>query len=90
MKAEYVSCCILNGKEYVVFKDEHCGLEEMIITDGFHDKKVQIGDKKKMNGAMFVGPEAINMKRVVKRMRGTRRWHPLLQVLREANYGKKE
>ena len=84
MRAEYVSCCVLNGKEYVVFKDEHCGLGELKITDGFHDKTVKIGDKQKMIGAVFVGPEDINIKRIVKRMRGTRRWHPLLQVLREA------
>ena len=87
MKAEYVSCCILNGKEYVVFKDEHCGPGEMKITDGFHDKRVRNGDKRKMNGAMFVDPEAINMRRIVKRMRGTRSWHPLLQVLREVEMG---
>ena len=41
----------------------------------------------KMNGAMFVGPEAINVKRIIKRMRGTRRWHPLLQELREVELG---
>ena len=56
MKAVYVTCCILNGKEYVAFKDDHCGPGEMKITDGFHDKRVQMGDKQKMNGAMFVGP----------------------------------
>ena len=81
--AEYISCCILNGKEYVVFKDNHCGSGEMKITDGFHDKTVRVSDKGKMNGAMFVGPESINLKRIVKRMRGTRGWYPLLQALKE-------
>lgn len=84
MRAEYVSCCVLNGKEYVVFKDEHCGSGELKITDGFHDKRVKTGDKQKINGAVFIGSEDINIKRIVKRMRGTRRWHPLLQALREA------
>lgn len=69
--------CVLNNKEYVMFRDKHCADGELKLTDGFKDKR------KTSRGIKGVKKEQIDLKRIVKRMRGARPWHPLLPLLRE-------
>lgn len=70
--------CVLNNKEYVMFKDKHCADGELKLTDGFKDKlirsslKVEIAQK-----------EQVDLEKIVRRMRGARPWHSLLPLLRE-------
>lgn len=78
-----VICYLVRGnKEYVAFKDSHCGPGEIKVTDGFHDKLLNVA------GGEFADfrkakKEEINLERIVKRIRGTRPWHPILESLRK-------
>ena len=74
--------CILKGKKYVMFEDKSCGVGEFKLTDGFHDK-IMKWNSEKTKGVKPVSKEEVELKRIVKRMRGSRPWHPLLQILRE-------
>lgn len=74
--------CRLDGKEYVMFDDKRCSHEEFMLTDGFHDKTMR-WNSEKMLGIAVLPKEKINVKRIVKRMKGSRPWHPLLKLLRK-------
>jgi hypothetical protein len=69
-----VGYCILNGKKWVMFEDKQCAAGEVKLTDGFKDKLI---------GMESISKEEIDLRKVVKRMRGARPWHPLLQALRK-------
>ena len=69
-----VGYCILNGKKWVMFEDKQCAAGEVKLTDGFKDKLIRWNSDKL---------EEIDLRKVVKRMRGARPWHPLLQALRK-------
>ncbi|MDO4305936.1 MAG: hypothetical protein Q4C77_03815 [Eubacteriales bacterium] len=77
-----IGYCVLESKEYVMFEDNHCGDAEFKLTDGFHDK-VMNWNSKRMIGIRTLSKEEINLEKIVKRMRGARKWHPLLALLRE-------
>lgn len=77
-----VGYCVLEGKEYVMFEDKRCCCGEFKLTDGFHDKTTKWSSEK-LAGISILSKEEIDLKRIVKRMRGARGWHPLLPLLRE-------
>lgn len=68
------------GKGYVAFQEREG--EGIALTDGFHDKKPKpieyIRTYYKESAK-----EEINVKKITERMRSTRPWHPLFQILRE-------
>ena len=70
------------SKEYVMFEDKKCDCGEFKLTDGFHDK-VMKWTSQKISGIKIVPKEEIDLHRIVKRLKGTRNWHPLLRLLRE-------
>lgn len=77
-----IGYCTLEGKEYVMFEDKRCDCGEFKLTDGFHDKTMKWGSEK-VAGISVLPKEGIHLKRIVKRMRGARGWHPLLALLRK-------
>lgn len=54
--------------------------------DGFKDKLIR-WNSDKMIGMESISKEEIDLGKVVKRMRGARPWHPLLQALRKEMEG---
>ena len=66
------------NKQYVAFKESD-GTE--FITDGFHDKK----KSRDYMRAYFqeAKQEEVDILKIISRMRGTRPWHPLLELLRK-------
>lgn len=52
------------------------------MTDGFKDKLIR-WNSDKLIGMESISKEEIDLRKVVKRMRGARPWHPLLQALRK-------
>lgn len=77
-----IGYCTLEGKEYVIFEDKRCDCGEFKLTDGFHDKTMK-WISERTAGINVLLKEEINLKRIVKRMRSTRGWHPLLPLLKE-------
>lgn len=77
-----VGYCILNGKKWVMFEDKQCAAGEVKLTDGFKDKLIR-WNSDKLIGMESISKEEIDLRNVVKRMRGARPWHPLLQALRK-------
>ena len=77
-----VGYCELNGKKWVMFEDKQCADGEVKLTDGFRDKLIR-RNSEKLIGMKTLGKEEVNLKKIIKRMRGARPWHPLLQDLRE-------
>ncbi len=77
-----IGYCRLDGKEYVMFEDSRCRNGEFKLTDGFHDKTMKYNSER-MVGISILPKEKINLNRIIKRMRGTRSWHPLLPMLRK-------
>jgi hypothetical protein len=74
---------IHGNKQYVAFKDKDDGRPERYqITDGFHDRPVNENNLQKYQGYRPVQKSDINLQKIVKRMRSTRPWHPLLDVLK--------
>lgn len=71
-----VGYCILNGKKWVMFEDKQCAAGEVKLTDGFKDKLIR-WNSDKLIGMESISKEEIDLRKVVKRMRGARPWHPL-------------
>lgn len=57
-------------------------IEQVKLTDGFKDKLIR-WNSDKLIGMESISKEEIDLRKVVKRMRGARPWHPLLQALRK-------
>lgn len=64
------------------FEDKQCAAGEVKLTDGFKDKLIR-WNSDKLIGMESISKEEIDLRKVVKRMRGARPWHPLLQALRK-------
>ena len=77
-----VGYCILNGKKWVMFEDKQCAVGEVKLTDGFKDKLIR-RDSDKLTEMESISKEEVDLEKIVRRMRGTRSWHPLLPVLRK-------
>lgn len=78
---------IHGNKEYVAFREAK-SKKGYKITDGFHDRSVNERNKEKY--AEYKQVERIDLQKIIDRMRGTRPWHPLLEILRKeaAGYGR--
>lgn len=57
---------------------------EVEVTDGFHDNKMMpVGDTSKLKNYHQVEKNDVDLDKIISRMRGTRPWHPLLEILRK-------
>lgn len=72
------------NKEYVAFSEDGECPNRFKITDGFHDRQINERNIGKYKGYRQVQQKDINLQRIIGRMRGTRPWHPMLSVLKEA------
>lgn len=71
-------------QDYVAFIQEDKFPFEIKVTDGFHDNGMTPGgDVSNLKNYREVEKSDINLKKIISRMRGTRPWHPLLEVLRK-------
>ena len=77
-----IGYCINGSKQFVAYADRDCGDDSFKITDGFHDRVIEVGSQK-ANSMKWVKKADINLERIVKRIRGARPWHPLLKILRK-------
>lgn len=80
---EIVGYYIHGAKEYVAFRENGRNPAIFKITDGFHDRSVNTRNAEKYQGYRKVKKEDINLEKIISRMRGSRPWHPLLDLLRK-------
>lgn len=79
---QIVGYCVHDNKQYVIFKEKECqGC--LKITDGFHDKTVNERNIEKCEDYKWVDRQKVDLEKIAKRMRGTRPWHPLLDLLKK-------
>ncbi len=83
MCMEIVGYYIYGNKGYVAFQDGKENQDAFKITDGFHDKPLYGEDTGKCQGYCKARKEDIDLDKIISRMRGTRPWHPLLDLLRK-------
>lgn len=77
-----VGYCMNGAKQCIAYVDRDCGTGSIKVTDGFHDKILQMNSAK-AEKLQWVEKSDINLERIVKRIRGARPWHPLLKILRK-------
>lgn len=75
--AKFVGFAKIRGKDVIVF-EQHGSMK---YTDGFHDKKLKAEDKKHMK----MNDLEIRPDKLIKRLRGTRPWHPVLEAIERAS-----
>ena len=80
---QIVGYCVHGSKQYVAFRDEKERQGRFKITDGFHDRPVNERNAGKYEDYEWVDRQEIDLKKIISRMRGTRPWHPLLELLRK-------
>ncbi len=80
---EIVGYYVHGGKGYVAFRENRKNSDRLKITDGFHDMPLNERNAAKFQGYCRVRKEDINLDKIISRMRGTRPWHPLLDLLRK-------
>ena len=85
-RMQIIGYYVHGSKEYVAFKED--GKDEEYpnrfkITDGFHDKSVNEKNVGKYKGYRWTSKKEIDLEKIISRMRGTRPWHPLLQLLKK-------
>ncbi len=76
---QIVGDCIYKNKQYVVFKDLNC----FKITNGFHDNVINEKNMKRHKYYKHADKQDIDFKKIINHMRGTRPWHPLLNIFRK-------
>lgn len=76
-----VGYCTNGNKQYVAFKEKDDIPDQFKITDGFHDKLVNKVNEEKFNTFQWTDKQDIDLERIMKRLRGTRPWHPLIKLL---------
>lgn len=72
-KAEFIGFAKINGKDAIVFKQHNT----MKITDGFHDRELNDIERSKLR----MNDTSIRPDKLIKRLRGTRPWHPVLKAI---------
>ncbi len=85
MRMRIVGYYVHGNKGYVAFNENEERPDMFKITDGFHDRQINERNVGKYKGYRQVQQKDINLQRIIGRMRGTRPWHPLLSVLKEAS-----
>lgn len=73
--------CIKGKKQYIAFREGREQEKHFKITDGFHDKLVC--ESKGNCQYCWVDQKEIDLKKIIRRLHGTRPWHPLLKLLRK-------
>lgn len=74
--AKVIGFAKLKGKDVIIF--EQNGKQK--YTDGFHDKNLGENDKKHLR----LNDTEVRPDKLIKRLRGTRPWHPVLSALYNA------
>lgn len=70
--------------EYVAFIRDEKHPEKIEVTDGFHDNEMAPrGDVSNIKRYRQVEKKDVDLDKIISRMRGTRPWHPLLEILRK-------
>lgn len=80
---QIVGYCIHGNKQYVAFSEEKKCSDQFKITDGFHDRPVNKKNAAKYEDYRWADKQEVNLKKIFRRMRGARPWHPLLELLRK-------
>lgn len=74
---EFIGFAKIKGKDVIVFRQH----DVMKITDGFHDRK--LNDKER--GQLRLNDSSIRPDKLIKKLRGTRPWHPILKEIDNAS-----
>ncbi len=80
---QIIGYCIHDNKQYVVFTEYKKGIEQVKITDGFHDKLINKRNLDKDNAYQWVDKQQVDLKKIIRRLRGVRPWHPLIELFRK-------
>lgn len=76
-KAEFIGFAKTKGKDVIVFKQH----DTVKITDGFHDRTLE----EKERGKLRMNDTSIRPDKLIRRLRGTRPWHPVLEAIENAS-----
>ena len=71
------------NRQYVAFNEGEESLDRFKITDGFHDRTVNERNAEKYKDYRWVGKQEVDLEKIIRRLRGARPWHPLLELLRK-------
>ena len=80
---QIVGYYVHGNKQYVAFREDGERPGSFKITDGFHDRLVTERNKGEYTDYQKVDKGAVDLKKIIGHMTGTRPWHPLLKVLRK-------
>lgn len=76
-EAEFIGFAKVKGKDMIIFKQH----DVMKVTDGFHDRALGEDERKKLR----LNDTSIRPDKLIKRLRGTRPWHPVLKAIDNAS-----
>ena len=80
---QIVGYCVHGNKQYVAFNENDARMGRLKITDGFHDRPVNEESVGKYQNYRWVDKQEVDLKKIIRRLRGARPWHPLLELLRK-------
>lgn len=75
--AELIGFAKDKGKDVIVFKQHNVTK----VTDGFHDREIGSNEYKRLK----MNDTNIRPDKMIKRLRGTRPWHPVLEAIDNAS-----
>lgn len=75
--AEFIGFAKINGKDVVVFKQH----DVVKVTDGFHDRELNDKERERIR----LNDSSIRPDKLIKKIRGTRPWHPVLKAIDSAS-----
>lgn len=75
---EIVGYAKRGSKDMVIFRDDRGVLKS---TDGFHDRKA---DENGAGAMRSVSSKEVDLKKIYRRLYGSRSWHPLVGELKKA------
>ena len=78
-----IGYCVCRNRQYVVFGHARLYPDGLKITDGFHDRLIREGNVERYRDYRWVDRKEVDLKKIIDRLRGTRPWHPLLELLRK-------
>lgn len=75
--AEFIGFAKANRKDVIVFKQHNVTK----VTDGFHDREIGSNEYQRLK----MNDTSIRPDNLIKRLRGTRPWHPVLEAIDNAS-----
>jgi len=75
--AEFIGFAKVNGKDMIIFKQH----DVTKVTDGFHDRELGEDDRRKLR----LNDTSVRPDKLIKKLRGTRPWHPVLKAIDNAS-----